>query len=132
MIKKISIWIIMILIGVGIGYYNAPEKVKTVTKVKVKTEIQEKIRTKTIVQELPSGEKRTTIVYQNDKVTKSDRSRSETKTIERKKLDWGVSGGPRFLAVDRRIIGTLSVGGYVTVTKQYNLDQYGVYLRYSF
>lgn len=122
----------MILIGAAIGYYSSPEKVKTVTKYKIKKVVEEKVRVETEIRELPSGEKITKIVYKNDRVEKSDLSRSETKEVTRKKLDWGVGVGPRYVSVDRRIIGTLSVGGYMTVNETYQPDNYGIYIRYSF
>lgn len=132
MIKKISLCLILILIGFGIGYTQGPEKVKTVTKYKIKTQIQEKIRTKTVVQELPSGEKRTTIVYQNDKTTKVDEVKQEKKEIINRDLQYSVSVGTHYLAMDRKIIGNFSIGGYVTVNSMYRPDNYGVYLKYSF
>lgn len=130
--KKFGIYLIMILIGFGIGYTQGPEKIKIVTEYKIKTVIDEKIRVKTVIKELPSGEKITTIAYENDKVSHIDTKKKESKEIINRSQQYSISVGTHYLAVDRNIIFNFSIGGYVTVTPQYQPDNYGVYLKYSF
>lgn len=129
--KYIAI-LIALIVAFGVGYYQAPGKVKTVTKTKIKMVTVEKIRVKTVIKESPNGEKITTIVYQNDKHSRKDEVKEKIKIQEKRKLSYSVSLGPNYGAIDMRMLGNLSLGGYLTVTNQFKPKQYGVYIRYAF
>lgn len=128
-------WLILlgcILAAYTTGRYSAPAKVVVQTKIKVQKVVETKIKTKIIVREKPSGEKITTIVYQNDTVSKEKTSHQKTKVIHNEKPQWIISVGKSpfdyQLSVDRRIIGNLFIGGSVSV----NDPQLQIQLRYLF
>jgi hypothetical protein len=135
-IKRIMMVVVIFLVGIGIGYMNAPEKIVTETKIVTQVETVEKIKMRTVIKELPSGEKTTTIVYQSD-TSENKKVDARTKKVSiKKKLDWSVSVGKLnskyILSLDRRILGTVSVGYSVVTDRNLKGVQSGMYLRYRF
>ncbi len=132
MIKNISIALVLILIGVAIGYTQGPERVKTVVEYQTKTVVEERIKVQTVVKELPTGEKITTINYQNDKVTQSDTKGRESRDVVHRSEKYSLSVGTHYVAADSKVLGNLAVGAYLAVDQSYQPDNYGLYLKYSF
>ena len=139
MIKQYRNYIIGLLVAFGVGYYLSPTKVVVETKTRIKTVTETKIKIKTVKRELPSGEKITTTVYQNDTVSKKNKDTSRVKTVEKRNTQWAVALGRSlgtiesyYLAVDRRILGNAFVGVYTQLDSKYQPDITGFYLKYSF
>lgn len=126
---KIGVALIICAIFYGLGYYMAPEKIKIKTEMKIEKVVEEKIRTRTVIKEKPNGEKITTIVYENDKKSKSARVVTRSKEITNKKPQWSVSAhSNQTISIDRRLLGSVFAGAQTNL----KMNQVNVYIRYEF
>jgi len=122
--KAIILLLGVLAVGLGLGYYFAPEKVKEVEKIVVK----EHRDVVTVVKERPDGTKETVIT---DRTT-VDTDKTKEREVTRDKKDWILTAGaindelaftnPKYFGlVQKRILGEIYVGGMLTTSGEFGL-----------
>ncbi len=132
----VALLMLSIVISYGVGRYTTPNKVITKTEVKIQKVVEHKVKTRTVIREMPNGVKITEIVSQSEKKSNISQVTKTKKIVKNTPPQWSVAFGRGLseyeLHADRRILGGLFLGVSARSDMQFNDVKPGIYLRYEF